>query len=1221
MGDKVAISKAPNLNVIGLKAPTRSENSTYQVFKASWSYPKNAFSEKNKARFEGVLVEWTVDFDPSSSSASEGKKEQISGTKRSYKKVTAYAKSDKTEDTFSIPRGSYYPANSGKMYTLVRLYTVVKKGTKKLKKPTRNKKWNIKSVEISPMELSELNKRIKRTEITSLAALQKSNASPVGKTYYVSKISSTQTIEIAGKNPILYGIGVRVQGWNSKTPTRKKKYNKKKKEWKTPAEATKSNVLWNDAAPTQAAYFTFGIPKDPKANSPSISGSGNYPVEFTFADHDNNVNNGDTGSNAYERYDSVLKMYMAKGVYDNSGKFTSTKRSQIWNNVQSTADMSVSRNTNYDLGSKSFASFRPNEFIQYDVDIYNRGLRGDSANKKSLSAAKPSATFLIARPHDVSIKSVNERGELYEIAFTRSAGMEGKRKTDTYKLQRLYNFRPEKGSSSKEVDDWSDREWAEAAENQPDSAWTDVATLGHSNDRHWDTQTFTDRIVNAAPQPFRRTYYRVVASNSIPQMPPIVSSAVVIPGFLRIPSAKDEVVDILSCSSAENGNAIQAIVTFNKSTYLRLETAVGDALPEGETIYVLNSSGAYVTTSDTTASRGVNYYVKTDFYNSNGTEMTWDTFEYAWQSNQAPSLYDFKDEQMEGYICDVTAEAKAANAVLSSSKVHLGWKYTTYYIRGVQPYTKYFLKARRFLKDTETRETDSYGEYSDYTDEGGNPVAIETKSKPYEVKLYAPERLVEGRDFSVSWTYDLDGAQKGYQLLSYQNKPDAENKTQKGTALSLYQTGTKEDTAPYAVVPWANIEEALVGTEGSPEHLFTAVRVYTDDGQWSEESEIQETRIVRPPRATLSQIPTVDRQPVLLTFGTDDPQCSIVMRVVAHQLMGWGPQGADNVAEGSIVYSTKIVKPNWAFDDTAKWYYSNFEFPTGLPFKNGGSYTVEYTAVNDEDDVDSDVVAEDGTVVKQTTDFLVKYSDSVEVPNFYVVADPVDEDHGGAAHISVMDTPGKNEGCVADLYRVTPDGAYLVSEGVSDWRNATFIDPYPPYSRRSTCTYRLALRSQNGVTEWDDRSYAIAGYSIRFDWGNPESEEHGQYTHLTLPYNLKWSDSWTKNSRVELHLDGAYNGYWRGGVDHKNTLSTEFVKMTGEEQIARVRALANYAGPVLVRLPNGCAFAADVQVSNLDVSYDSLTISASFSAQEIRLPDQFGKNAVELASGLYVPQA
>lgn len=1210
--DKVDIKKKPTLNVSGLKAPARSQTSTNQVFTAEWTYPKKAFAESNEARFEGVIVEWAVDYDDSSSKATKGKTERVTGAVKSRRTYKVLKGSDKTKATLSLPRNQYYPCTSGKTQTYIKTYIVVKKQGKTVTKKKKGGEWTLAYTDAPSLTLKELNMRIKKGIIVTMSSLVKGSDSPIGKVFYISKKKAAEQVKITKRNPVLCGVGVRVQGWNSKTPTKKK--------GKT---ATQKTVLWNESAPTQAGYFSFSIPQKPSSGGTSVGdGAASHKVTITVNDHNDNDNKGDTGTNAYERYDSTFKAFVTTGLYNSSGTFVNSKRTSLLAENKLQTSMTWTRLPNDDIGGvRNVPSLQPNEYLYYDVEVVNRGIRGNSSNTPS--ASSPTASVLIATPHNVSISGIVKRGAVYEISFKRTAGNAGRRLTSKYTLQRLYNYRPDQTGYDQPVDDWSDSQWEAAAEKA--SSWTDVAVLGHSGNKNWDTQTFTDLVTNADPQPFRRTYYRVVASNDIDGIRDVESKPKPVPGFLRIPSAKDEKVDILACSSAENGNAIQAVVVFNKSTYIRYEIEVGAEFPQGENFYTWNdNTGQFVKTSDTTAKANTTYYVNTGYVNSNGTEMSWDTFENAWQSSQLPSTYDFKDQQMEGYVFPVTAEAKAANVALNTEKAVIGWKYTTYYIRGIQPSTKYYIKARRFLKDTETRETDSYGGYSDYTDEAGNAITVETKATPTEVKLTAPTRLVEGKDLSVAWTYDSNDVQKGYQLLAYQNKPDEERGIPAGVSRTLFETGTKEDSAPYAVVPWANVEQCLVGTEGAKEHLFTAVRMFTEEGSWSKESEVQETRIVRAPRASLSQIPPVEQQPLRITIGTDDNQCSAVLRVVAHQQMGWGPLGADNVAEGSIVYSTKLVKPLWTegeLDDGTKWYFRNVDFPDDLALKDLGEYTIEYTAVNDEFDLDSDTVDEDGNVVKQTADFSVKFRERPTVPPFYVVADPVDEDHSGYARISIMDMPGENLGCVVDLYRVTPDGAYLVHEGLSDWRNATLIDKLPPYSRHEPCVYRLAIRSANGVVEWDDRSYAMPGYSVRFDWGDPENEEKGQYAHLTLPYNLKWSDSWTKNSRVELHLDGTYSGYWRGGVDHKNTLSTELVKLTGAEQVARVRALAQFTGPVMVRLPNGCAFAADVQVSNLDVSYDSLTIAASFSAHEIRLPEKFAQGATSAETGLYVPLA
>lgn len=1168
----VSISKKPAVAVTGLKAPTRSETSTDLVFTASWTYPDAAFNNQKDNRFEGVLVKWIVDYDMGSTNVKKNRKKNASltNTKKRVETIHTLSGKNKTSDTFYIKRNQYYPFASSKK-TYIQLYQATK-----AKWNSKTNKWIIqkKSVVMSKT-LSEINTLEKNGTVCSQSKLVKlpknTKGGILGRTYYISKKQNNNphAYTIEEGYPVVDGIGVQIQGWNAKSSFKPYKVGKGKNK-KDAAKANAAHVIWTAGVPVAEGYFNFLPPPKPVMGTPTIAGPSNItPYTVTFPIDASN----DDGTVKEERYQSRIIIKKDTAFYDTSydgvgyeggvlRKSSATilpakggNEGQVF--LQTSLDQGINPNDHMPNG-RSLMTLRPNEYLKFWCSADNQGISGDSGEPDNWKE------FLIARPHDVAITEVKEQGSYYRVSFNIGGGV---RKTSGYRLERLYNYRPQQVGDGLNVDDWSDEQWSDAADKEPDSSWTDTGlTLGHTG----GAQSFTELIINAKPIPFRRTYYRVVPFNEIEGLVGTPSKAYAAPGYLKIPSAASQTSKIVSCSSAENGNSIMAVVAFYKS---------------------MNESG---------------------YYNSNGTEMTWDTFAKAWQSSTLPSSYDFKDDTV-GPIKVTEARKQDPDLEKFLIDISTDWCYAVYYLRGVQSSKKYYVKARRFLKDTETRETDSYGSYAEYS-ESGAMATVEVKAVPAEVKIEAPERLVAGKDLSVSWTYDSTDVQKSFHLAS----TTGTGKAALDEAEELLQ---KDDSAPYAVVPWSTVEQALVGPVGMEDHLYVTVRLCAEEGNWSEFAEPKVIRIVRPPKASIGQLPTLSSRVFENTFGTDDPTCSIVVRIVSHQLSGWGPMGKDDVAEGSVVYTTKIRNVPWAetlLDDGTKWYYYNHLF-SNVDLRSGGSYIMEYTAVNDELDLSSDTVDELGNVVKQTTEFNVKYEEELEVPQFYVVADPVNEDHGGSTYISVMDTPGVNDGCVVDLYRVTPDGSYPVKAGVENWRDATFIDTLPPYSRHEPCVYRLAIRTTNGIVEWSDRSYAVPGYSVRFDWGEAEDEEHGVYGHLTLPYNLKWSDSWTKNSRVELHLDGTYNGYWRGGVDHKNTLSTELVKLTGAEQVARVRALARYAGPVFVRLPNGCAFYADVQVSNLDVSYDSLTIAASFSAQEIRPSADILESKVSLAGGLYKP--
>ncbi len=213
-----------------------------------------------------------------------------------------------------------------------------------------------------------------------------------------------------------------------------------------------------------------------------------------------------------------------------------------------------------------------------------------------------------------------------------------------------------------------------------------------------------------------------------------------------------------------------------------------------------------------------------------------------------------------------------------------------------------------------------------------------------------------------------------------------------------------------------------------------------------------------------------------------------------------------------------------------------------------------------------------------------------------------------------FDIPSSWPGCssddVIDLYRVTPDGAYLARSDILPGQ--TVIDRLPMYSNYMPCRYRIATRTSDGSVDWVEVLSGKQGHCVRFDWGDADSEQHGGYSFLELPYNLTWSDQWTKSTRIQDHMDGSYDAYWRGGVDRKNSFSTALLKFEDPEQIERVRALAKHTGPVYVRLPDGCAFCANVEVNSVKNTYNSLILEASFSAQEITMVPQYSQYSVDV---------
>jgi len=979
-------------------------------------------------------------------------------------------------------------------------------------------------------------------------------------------------------------------------------------------------------------YYNLKKPTAPKI-SYSVGGEGtNYLVTFT-------IENDDDSKTRAERYDTSYVVYEAYGVYTADGsKYTHSKKKIVYKgsdgkekkgtNTNKKFKVSVSPNVVYRrvTGATSIAEIKEGEYVQFQIDAYNRGFSGDSKHAKTSSGTLYTVT--IARPRRTRITGIKEVDDFYVISFTSLAertklktesyiDKKTKKKktrkvtvadtkdvTSSYTLYRLTNYRPSPSGNAVNVDDWSDAQWKEAAANEPDSSWTKVYTVGP------DIYSFTDNKYKAYADPYKRTYYRVTGNNKLYMLGDgIPSEPVVVPGYLHIPSAKDITTEIRHASCTPDGKAIMTVVCFNKEKTADEENV-----------------------------------------NSNGTEMSWDTETYAWQSSSPPNTYDFMDDTVPTYM--VTQEllndtTKSARLYFNQSDINKS--FATYYLRGIETMSKYYVKARRFLKDADGRESDSYGGYAAFGEsgEGGVATTIEVKGIAREVKISGPDRIVEGSDLSVTWTFDGDDEQEAYSLYYLGGTSDAA----KSDATIFDEHNGRKDSAPYAVLRWEEFSDKIFEN-----NIYLSVTVLIGS-EWSTLADPIVVNVIKRPHASLNVPATVTSQPLRITLGTDDIGANPVVRILSQGYMGWGPTGNEDQPEGAIIKSVKIMQPKWEAGpviDHVQWYSFDYTFDEDLDIRNGASYTIEYTAVNDENNLRSYVIDEETQEqVPNQGEFRVRWLDENKIakPVFYVVADPrrasdtasQKEQHDGVVSVCIKgNKQGPNgawtqqDGVVADIYRINRDGIQLIAYNIDQWANTTFTDLFPAYSKYvgtysdhhgaigedyQLCKYRVALRSKNASTIWDDKPYRLDGYCIRFDWGESDYEQNGSYNHLVLPYNLKWSDSWTKNSRVELHMDGSYVGQWRKGVDRKSNISTEIVKFNGADQIARVISLAEHTGPVLVRVPDGGCFCADVQVSNLDVSYDSLTVSASFSAQEIIMNERFSTGSVEMTSGVLTPTA
>lgn len=262
--------------------------------------------------------------------------------------------------------------------------------------------------------------------------------------------------------------------------------------------------------------------------------------------------------------------------------------------------------------------------------------------------------------------------------------------------------------------------------------------------------------------------------------------------------------------------------------------------------------------------------------------------------------------------------------------------------------------------------------------------------------------------------------------------------------------------------------------------------------------------------------------------------------------------------------------------------------PDGLDLWDGSQYEVTATATD----------RTYGLVSEPTTATLDVTWDRQAPPlgdNDVSVTATDTTDADGNRSISATIDIGTPTGATAsdklDLYRVTPDGAALVLSDLSI--GDTVIDPYAPYGDTSLA-YRVAIRTADGDTSWADYPYSLVAKHVRIDYIG----DHGQ-TYVELPYNLQLSDSRSKDFEARAKLNGSTHGYWNAAVAHTGSVRSDLIRIEDGETAARLAELGRSPYAALVRMPNGCCYAADVEVSDIGRSYSSSAIAVSISTTQV----------------------
>jgi hypothetical protein len=475
-------------------------------------------------------------------------------------------------------------------------------------------------------------------------------------------------------------------------------------------------------------------------------------------------------------------------------------------------------------------------------------------------------------------------------------------------------------------------------------------------------------------------------------------------------------------------------------------------------------------------------------------------------------------------------------------------KSTSVHVKGLTEGTRYYFRARAFVEGNGDRV------YSDWS-------AAKTAT-PYgpvgTVSASCADVAVRGRSLAVSWAHDGSSPQREWRV-SLDGK--------------VVLSGTGKRTA-------ASITAATINALTNGAH--SVVVSVSTGAAWANSNTCQFT-VATAPAGDFSVSETVTAQPITLAYSGMTHSVTAALAIVAAGC------AADDLRDaqptGLTVWSGAFAVSNASGSVT---------LPEGIDLRDGASYELRGSITDESTGLSAELDAQE---------FSVAWAHQAIAPTVTVAVD-ADE---LSADITVTAPDGAAGTDVYDLWRVTPDGAYLIAEGRAF--GTTAHDRYAPYCEtRSdwTPTYRAVTRTADGDLDYTDESYELRSDLLRIDWGVGRS--------VALQYDLQGNDGWAKDFSSITHLDGTQGGAWARGTKRTAKLAGVMVRTDTSEQQAALRELAQWNGPAFVRVSNGSAYMAHVTVGTVAWTADSFKVSASISAQELELTSEFMADPVEEVS-------
>ncbi len=461
----------------------------------------------------------------------------------------------------------------------------------------------------------------------------------------------------------------------------------------------------------------------------------------------------------------------------------------------------------------------------------------------------------------------------------------------------------------------------------------------------------------------------------------------------------------------------------------------------------------------------------------------------------------------------------------------------------------YWFRARR---SSSTRKT-----------KWGDPVACNTSGTPVGVVLTAPEAVADGDPIDVTWTLNGKGEQKTWHLYV-----DGTEQMNGGTEQS------------------ASVPASLLAGKSSVTLKVSAGY----GGDLAESAEATVSIIPKPEASPKLGANAITARPIPFTVSSNSAGATVFLALVAVGCVWTTADGKRHEQlEGDVVWSGSVYAEEAGTEYAGE--IAECELVDGAEYRfratpSVGSVTGDTSWFEYEETYTDD----DGAEATRTTDAVpVEWAHQAVAPTGTVTPDPSDM----SAAVAITAPDGAVDTDVCDVYRVTPDGAEAIATGVAFGKTVT--DRWAPYSADGTGTaYRLVTRTADGDYDWVDVAYSLTDKRMRVDWDTGS---------VWLPWNLSVSESWEKGFEGRVYLDGTKEGWWTAGSERKASLSVDLAKAADGDVQASVRALARWDGACFVRLPDGCAYEADVQVSGLDYDQTTPNVSVSISTEQVKCDD------------------